>query len=33
MKAWEVLGQSCALYGTDIQLRRRDDEYVILARS
>ena len=31
MKAWEVLGQSSAPDGTDIQLRRRDDEYLILA--
>src|SRR5687768_12246353 len=31
MKAWEVLGQSSAPDGTDIQLRRRDGEYLILA--
>ena len=31
MKAWEVLGQSSTSDGTDIQLRRRDDEYLILA--
>ena len=31
MKAWEVLGESSAADGTDIQLRRRDDEYLILA--
>ena len=31
MKAWEVLGESSAPDGTDIQLRRRDDEYLILA--
>jgi spermidine synthase len=31
MKAWEVLGESCTPDGTDIQLRRRDDEYLILA--
>ncbi len=31
MKAWEVLGDSSAPDGTDIQLRRRDDEYLILA--
>jgi spermidine synthase len=31
MKAWEVLGQASAPDGTDIQLRRRDHEYLILA--
>src|SRR3954468_18649890 len=31
MKAWEVLGESSAPDGTDIQLRRRDNEYLILA--
>ena len=31
MKAWEVLGDACAPDGTAIQLRRRDDEYLILA--
>ncbi len=31
MKAWEVLGQSSAPDGTDIQLRRQDQEYLILA--
>jgi len=31
MKAWELLGESSAPDGTDIQLRRRDDEYLILA--
>jgi spermidine synthase len=31
MKAWEVLGESSTPDGTDIQLRRRDDEYLILA--
>jgi spermidine synthase len=31
MKAWEVLGESSAPDGTDIQLRRRDGEYLILA--
>jgi len=31
MKAWEVLGESSASDGTDIQLRRCDDEYLILA--
>jgi len=31
MKAWEVLGESSVSDGTDIQLRRRDDEYLILA--
>ena len=31
MKGWEVLGESSAPDGTDIQLRRRDDEYLILA--
>ena len=31
MKAWEVLGESAAPDGTDIQLRRRDGEYLILA--
>ena len=31
MKAWELLGKSSAPDGTDIQLRRRDDEYLILA--
>jgi len=31
MKAWELLGESSAPDGTDIQLRRRDGEYLILA--
>jgi spermidine synthase len=31
MKAWEVLGEASTPDGTDIQLRRRDDEYLILA--
>jgi spermidine synthase len=31
MKAWEVLGESSAPEGTNIQLRRRGDEYLILA--
>jgi spermidine synthase len=31
MKAWEVLGASSAPDGTDIQLMRRDDEYLIVA--
>jgi spermidine synthase len=31
MKAWEVLGESSAPDGTDIQLMRRDDEYLIVA--
>lgn len=31
MKAWEVLGTSSAPGGGDIQLRRRDREYLILA--
>src|SRR5215211_570568 len=31
MKAWEVLGEASAPDGTDITLRRRDDEYLILA--
>jgi len=31
MKPWEVLGDSSAPDGTDIQLRRRGDEYLILA--
>jgi spermidine synthase len=31
MKAWELLGRSSAPDGTDIQLKRRDDEYLILA--
>ena len=31
MKAWELLGRSSAPDGTDIQLQRRDDEYLILA--
>jgi spermidine synthase len=31
MKAWEVLGESSTPDGTDIQLRRRDGEYLILA--
>ncbi len=31
MKAWEVLGDSSAPDGTHIQLRRRDNEYLILA--
>jgi len=31
MKAWEMLGESATPDGTDIQLRRRDDEYLILA--
>lgn len=31
MKGWEVLGDACAPDGTDIQLRRHDDEYLILA--
>jgi spermidine synthase len=32
MKAWELLGDSSAPDGTDIQLRRCDKEYLILAR-
>jgi spermidine synthase len=31
MKAWEALGDSSTPDGTDIQLRRRDGEYLILA--
>ena len=31
MKAWELLGESSAPDGTAIQLRRRDDEYLIAA--
>ena len=31
MKAWELLGETCAPDGTDIRLTRRDAEYVILA--
>ncbi len=31
MKAWEVLGESSAPDGTDIQLRRRDAEFLIVA--
>ena len=31
MKAWELLGQSSAPDGTDMQLRRSDSEYLILA--
>jgi len=31
MKAWEVLGEASTPDGTDIQLWRRDDEYLILA--
>ena len=31
MKAWELLGESCAPDGTDMRLMRRDKEYVILA--
>ena len=31
MKAWEVLGESSTSDGTGIQLRRRDNEYLILA--
>jgi len=31
MEAWELLGESSAPDGTAIQLRRRDDEYLILA--
>jgi len=31
MKAWELLGRASAPDGTDIQLKRRDDEYLILA--
>lgn len=31
MKAWELLGESSTPDGSDIQLQRRDDEYLILA--
>jgi spermidine synthase len=31
MKAWELLGESSSHDGIDLQLRRRDDEYLILA--
>ena len=31
MKAWELLGDTCAPDGTNIRLTRRDDEYMLLA--
>jgi spermidine synthase len=31
VKAWELLGETCAPDGTDMRLMRRDDEHVILA--
>ena len=30
MKAWDLLGQTCTPDSNDMQLARRDDEYIIL---